>query len=298
MARKPRNRTVLRLIRERKLADLIAAPSGAVLEASGVFARGRSYFVVFDNLRGLARIDRSLEPGGRHEWVGRARSGEGYEDLTYSPHRKRFYLLVEAEKHPDGTYKAIIEELDDVFRFKGRHWVDFPFSKRNTGFEGLTAVRWHGVDFLLALCEGNRCQAGRKGAKGGRGRIHVLQRRGTKWQPVARIKLPRSVKFADYSAVAVRGDRVVVISQEDSRLWIGRLRRGDWTLKNDTRIYDFPRSKKGKRLYCTVEGISWLSANTFVVVSDLTKKAQPRRGRRKDQSIHIFKLPRAAASRK
>lgn len=292
MARKPRARLVLRLIRERKLADLIAPPSGAVLEASGVFARGRSYFVVFDNLRGLARIDRSLQPGGRHEWVGRARSGEGYEDLTYSPYTKRYYLLVEAEKHPDGTYKSIIEELDDDFRFKGRHWVDCPFRKRNTGFEGLTAVRWKGADFLLALCEGNRCLAGRKGARGGGGRIRVLQRRGTRWQPVARIKLPRKVKFADYSAVAVRGDQIVVISQEDSRLWIGRLRRSDWTIKDDNGIYDFPRSKKGKRLYCTVEGISLLSANTFVVVSDLTKKAHPRRGRRKDQSIHIFKLPR------
>lgn len=290
MARKPRARPVLRLIRERKLADLIAPPSGAVLESSGVIARGRSFFVVFDNLRGLARIDRSLEPGGRHQWVRRARPGEGYEDLTYSPHKKRYYLLIEAEKHPDGTYKAIIEELDDAFRFKGRHWVDFPFSKQNTGFEGLAAVRWHGADFLLALCEGNRCKAGRKGTRGGGGRIQVLQRRGTRWQPVARIKLPRSVKFADYSAVAIRGDRIAVTSQEDSRVWIGRLRRGDWTIKGANRIYDFPRSKKGKRRFYTVEGISWLSANTFVVVSDLAKKKHPRRGRQKDQSIHIFKL--------
>ena len=40
--------------------------------------------------------------------------------------------------------------------------MDFPFEKRNTGFEGLSAVRRKGRDYLLALCEGNRCRAGRR----------------------------------------------------------------------------------------------------------------------------------------
>ena len=102
-----RTRT-LRLVRECKLAELIPLPAPkAVLEASGVVARGRDCFVIFDNLRRVARIDRDLVPGsGRHGWLGRARASEGYEDIAYSPHTKRFYLLVEAEKHPDGTYKA------------------------------------------------------------------------------------------------------------------------------------------------------------------------------------------------
>jgi hypothetical protein len=284
----------LRLVRERRLAELIPPPQpSGVLEASGVFAKGRDCFVIFDNIRRVARIDRTLAPGSpRHEWLGRARYGEGYEDIAYSPYTKRFYLLIEAEKHPDGTFKAVIEECDEKFRYRGRRWVDVTFDKRNTGFEGLTAVRWRGVDYLLALCEGNRCKAGPKGRTPGGGRIHVLQKVGGRWQSVARIKLPRRVRFEDYSAVAIRGRRIGVASQQTSRLWVGALRVSDWTIVGVGRQYDFPRTKKGKLLYCTIEGISWLSADTFVAVSDLSKKDFPSRCDRKAQSIHVFRLPR------
>lgn len=290
----------LRLVRESKLAELISLPRrGAVLESSGVVARGRDCFVIFDNVRRVARIDRDLVPGsdpstssghGRHGWVGRGRAGEGYEDIAYSAHTKRFYLLIEAEKHPDGTYKAVIEECDERFASRRRSWVDFPFEERNTGFEGLSAVRWQGRNYLLALCEGNRCRAGRKGRKPGGGRIQVLEKKNRGWQPIAQIKLPRRVSFEDYSGLAIRGDRIAVVSQTTSRLWLGTLRRSDWTITGRGRLYEFPRTKKGKLLYCTVEGISWLSTNTFVMVSDLSKPGYPSRCDRKDQSIHIFRI--------
>jgi hypothetical protein len=288
-------RPVLRLIKERKLAELLAPPEGSgVLEASGVIAKGPYYYVIFDNIRRIARVDRRLTPGaGRHEWFGRRRDGEGYEDIAYSPHRRRFYLLIEAEKHPDGTYKALIDECDEEGSYKRRRWVDFSFRKRNTGFEGLSAARWRGKNYLLALCEGNRCKTGRKGKKPGGGRIHVLERSGTVWQPVARIKLPRHVKFEDYSAVALRGNRIAVISQQTSRLWIGELARSDWTIRGAGRIYDFPRTRKGKPRYCTLEGLCWLSDTRFVLVSDLSKPSYGGRCRRTDQCIHIFRLPRS-----
>ena len=287
----------LRLVRECKLDELIPPPrAGAVLESSGVVARGRDCFVVFDNVRRVARIDRDLVPGsGRHAWMGRAKASEGYEDIAYSPHTKRFYLLVEAEKHPDGTYKAVIEECDEQFVHRRRGWVDFPFEKRKRGLEGLSALRWRGCDYLLALCEANRCRAGRKGRKPGGGRIQVLQKKGAGWHPVAQIKLPRRVKFEDYSGLAVRDDRIAVISQQTSQLWLGTLRRSDWTISGRGRLYEFPRGKKGKLQYCTVEGVSWLSANTFVMVSDLSKRGYAPRCGRKDQSVHVFRLPRSRA---
>src|SRR5580765_3243386 len=149
--------TGLRLVRERKLAELLAgAGTIRVLEASGVVVRDGHYFVVFDNVRRIARIGSTLEPGSsEHAWVGRLRAGEGYEDIAYNASRRSVYALIEAEKHPDGTYKAIVEEYDTQFRFTGRGWVDVPFEKRNRGFVGLCAVRSKGVDYLLALCEGN-----------------------------------------------------------------------------------------------------------------------------------------------
>jgi hypothetical protein len=281
------------LLKERKLADLIAPPKGStVLEASGVIAKGGLFYVIFDNIRRVARIHPSLSPASkRHGWFGRRRTGEGYEDIAYSPHLKRFYMLIEAEKHTDGTYKALIDECDENGGFKGRRWVDFSFNKRNTGFEGLFAVRWKGSNYLLALCEGNRCRAGRQGCVGGGGRIHVLARKGAMWVPVARIKLPRTLDFEDYSAVSLRGDRIAVISQVTAQLWIGRLRRGDWTVRGPGRVYDFPRTKRGRPKYCTLEGLCWLSDSTFVLVSDLCKPHDRERCRKTDQSIHLFSLP-------
>jgi hypothetical protein len=283
----------LSLVKERRLSELIAPPKGSsVLEASGVIAKGGLYYVIFDNIRQVAVIDPSLSPGSaRHGWFGRRRAGDGYEDIAYSPPLKRFYLLIEGEKHADGNYRALIDECDERGHFKGRRWINFPFEKRNTGFEGLSAVRWQGKDYLLALCEGNRCRSGRKGRKGGGGRIHVLERRRANWEPIAAIKLPQTVDFTDYSAVALRGDRIAVISQMTSRLWIGRLRRGAWTIDGQGRIYDFPRTSKGKIRYCTLEGLCWLSDTRFVLVSDLSKRHYRDRCGKKDQSIHVFALP-------
>lgn len=288
-----RSPAALRLVVERQLAELIAPPGRrGVLEASGVVAKGRDFFVIFDNIKRVARIDCDLEPGSKkHAWLGAARKGEGYEDIAYSVKRRRFYLLIEAEKYPDGTYRAAIEECDEAGRFLGRSWVDVPFEKRNTGFEGLTVVRWRGREHLIALCEGNRCRGGRKGREPGGGRLHVLQKQGARWKSTARIKLPRRAAFEDYSAVSLRGGRIAVISQRTSRLWLGVLRRRDWTIAGPGRVFDFPRTKKGKRRYCTVEGISWLSPNRFVAVSDLTKPSDSNRCRKKEQSIHVFKLP-------
>ena len=284
---------VLTLAAERKLSDLIEPPKGsAVLEASGVIAKDGYYYVVFDNIRRIARVHAGLTLESKaHGWFGRVRDGEGYEDIAYSSHTRLFYLLIEAEKHPDGTFKALIDECDEDGHYKRRRWVDFPFKKRNTGFEGLAAVRWRDCDYLLALCEGNRGKGGRKGKKPGGGRIQVLLRADTVWTPVACIDLPPSVKFEDHSAVSIRGDQIAVISQQTSRLWVGTLKFGDWTVRDAGTIYDFPRSKKGHAQYCNLEGLCWLSARSFVLVSDLAREDAAKRCRKRDQSIHVFRIP-------
>ena len=281
------------LVAERALRELIQPPKDSnVLEASGVVAKGGHYYVIFDNIRRVARVHRSLEPGSKkHAWFGPIRQGDGYEDIAYSPRMRRFYLLIEAEKHPDGTYKAQIDECDEDGRYKRRRWIDFALEKRNTGMEGLSAIRRDGREYLLSLCEGNGGNGGRKGKKPGSGRIHVLRRVGRLWKSMATIPLPKSVTFEDYSAVALRGNKIAVVSQQTSRLWIGTLSAKDWTITGRGNIYDFPRTKKGKRKYCTLEGLCWLNARDFVMVSDLSKGDYSKRCRKHDQSIHVFRLP-------
>jgi len=287
------SRRVLTLVAERALRELIQPPKDSnVLEASGVVAKGSHYYVIFDNIRRVARLHRNLEPGSKkHGWFGPKREGDGYEDIAYSPQLQRFYLLIEVAKHPDGTYKAQIDECDENGRYQRRRWIDFAFKKRNTGMEGLSAVRVQGLDYLLALCEGNGCHGGKKGKKPGSGRLHVLRRAGRMWKPVTTIELPRHVKFEDYSAVALRGNKIAVISQQTSRLWIGTLSVRDWKITGRGNIYDFPKNKKGKHKYCTLEGLYWLDKRSFVLVSDLSKGDYSNRCRKHDQSIHVFRLP-------
>jgi hypothetical protein len=286
-------RPVLRLLKERKLADLIDPPrADAVFEASGVITAGAHCYVVLDNVRRVARIRLHLRrESDDHRWIGTDRRGEGYEAITYGRGAGRFYRMIEAQQHPDGTFKGVIEEYDDRWRFKGRRWVDVSFEKRNTGFEGLASLEYRGRRYLLALCEGIDGGGGGTKGKKGQGRIHVLERRGRVWHPVARIKLPRHVRFKDFAGMALSGDRLAVVSQESSRVWVGRLRRGQWSIIGRGRVYDLPRTKKGKKLYYTVEGISWLSSTTLVAVSDFRKKRHPKRSARTDQSIHVFRIP-------
>src|SRR5688572_30249931 len=106
---------------------------------------------------------------------------------------------------------------------------------------------------------------------------------------------PRSVTFEDYSAVALRGRRIAVLSQQSSRLWIGTLRVGDWAIAGEGTTYEFPRTKKGKIKYRTLEGLCWLTDRSFVCVSDLAKRHHRKRYPKTDQSIHVVKLPQHRA---
>ena len=89
----------------------------------------------------------------------------------------------------------------------------------------------------------------------------------------------------------MRGRRIAVVSQQSARLWIGTLRFGDWTIAGEGETFAFPRTKKGKIKYRTLEGLCWLTDRSFVCVSDLSKRHHRRRSRKTDQSIHVFNLP-------
>jgi hypothetical protein len=103
--------------------------------------------------------------------------------------------------------------------------------------------------------------------------------------------LPASLPFTDYSSVSVRGERIAVVSQESSALWVGGLSSSTWDVVDDGASYVFPRTQRGRIRYANVEGVSWLDDQRLVVVSDRAKRGQPNRTRATDQSIHIVALP-------
>jgi hypothetical protein len=284
----------LRLLGEAKIADLLGGAASGVhrLEASGVLAAGGWYWVVFDNVPHVARIHPEMTPGHPGTTLLRKPGGPiGFEDIAHDGDDGRFFVLIEATAFAPGVYQAEVCEFDRGLRLVARRWLDFPLEDANKGMEGLSCVRRQGHLHLLGLCEGNRCHGGEAGRRPGGGRVHVFTEGAKRWERVHTIHLPESLPFIDYSAISVSGDRVAVISQESSALWVGRLSPDGWDILDEGEVYRFPRDPRGRVVYGTVEGVSWLAERLVVVVSDRAKPEQPRRMRAKDESIHVFALP-------
>lgn len=283
----------LELRREAKVADLLVDARHGRFEASGVVVVDGGFYVIFDNTPSIGRLDPGLAPGdGRHGLIVQPASEEtGYEDIAHDRHGGRFFVLIESMRHADG-YMARVREYDEAFAHVASAWLPFGLAGPNKGLEGLTCVHRAGRTYLLGLCEGNLCLDGEAGRRPGGGRIQVFGRVERGWEHVGTIALPPSLGFDDYSSVALAGERLCVVSQESSALWVGTLARSAWQVAGEGAVHRFPRDADGKVVYCNVEGVSWLSANEVVVVSDKSKPgSQKPRCRAKDQSVHVFALP-------
>ncbi|WP_055699477.1 hypothetical protein [Streptomyces silaceus] len=298
----------LRLVKEAKIQDLIGDGAGSRLEASGVLYRDGVFLVVCDNLTSFIRVGSELSPKAPENGVlqpkgvgtgARARGGAkgkkalevaGYEDLAHDPAQDRYYALTESVPVKAG-FRARVHEYDGRMRVRGSALLDFALTDANKGMEGLEWVDRGGVGHLLALCEGNRCAGGKEGQRPGGGRIQVFRRGAGRWEHAGTVRLPRSLPFEDYSSVSVRDGRIAVLSQASSALWVGRLSTKKWAVDQGT-VYRLPTGGKGRTAYGNAEGVSWVSSDHVVVVSDRAKKgAANDRYRAKDQSIHLFLIP-------
>jgi hypothetical protein len=282
----------LELVREAKIFDILDGSLDPRLEASGVLAKDGLFYVIFDNLPHIACIGPELSraAGGNHMIVQERGHRRGFEDIAYDPWPGRFYVLIESLPLGHATFMAAVQEYDANFRYIDSAWLDFPLDRPNKGLEGLTCVRRAGQTYLLGLCEGNRCKGGAEGRIPGGGRIQVFQRGHRNWDRVGKIRLPETVLFEDYSGIAVTADRIAVISQVSSALWLGNLAPSDWQITGAGTSYGLPRAPDGSIAYGTVEGVSWIAPDQVVMVSDKAKPDQDQRCRAKDQSIHIFRI--------
>jgi len=283
----------LELVKETKLFDILAGRLDPRLEASGVLARDGLFYVIFDNLPHIACLGAELSSAATANHVIEHDRGHrrGFEDIAYDTQNGRFYVLIESLPRGRAKFMAAVQEYDINFGYIGTAWLDFPLDRPNKGLEGLTCVHREGQTYLLGLCEGNRCQGGAAGRVPGGGRIHVFQRGRHQWHRVAKVRLPETVLFVDYSGIAVNGDRIAVVSQVSSALWVGNLAPSGWEVTGAGTSYALPRDADGGILYGTAEGVSWIAPDQVVMVSDKAKPEQDRRCRAKDQSIHIFRIP-------
>jgi hypothetical protein len=280
------------LVREAKLASLLPGVAGGRLEASGVLAADGCFHVIFDDMADIARVAATLSPADGSGLLPQPQGRRsGFEDIAHDPAAGRYYVLVEARARSRG-FMAEVQEYDQEFRYLGRAWLEFPLESVNKGLEGLTCVHRHDRTYLLGLCEGNRCKDGEEGRRPGGGRVQVFERGRRHWDRVATIRLPASLPFEDFSSLAVAGDRLAVLSQASAALWVGRLHPTGWEVAGEGAVLGFPPDADGRVVYCNVEGVSWLSPDTVVVVSDRAKRnGQDAHCRAKDQSIHVFIIP-------
>ena len=283
----------LELVRERKISELLPGSKPKTRwEASGILVRDGFYYVVFDDRTEFARIASDLEPGSDNGLFGMADDVTGFEGITYNSVKRRYYLLVEAREDADESYRAVLVEYNDEFSHIKSRSLDFPFKSDNKGFEAVTFVRRNEQDFVLALCEGNKCKSGKKGREPGGGRVQLFEKKKKLWQHVATIALPTTVPFVDYSGMSIDNGRVAIVSQVNSMLWVGQFDESDWTWRDDGQLYSFPRSEDDSILYGNIEGVGWISPTRIVAVSDRSKKSeQPEEHSEKDQSVHIFDIP-------
>lgn len=284
----------LKLVRESKVSDLLpSGQKGQRWEASGVLAKDGHFFVVFDDRGKIARVSDNLRPAPANGLFGIAHPAYGYEGITYNSNKQRFYLLVEARKQRGGHYQAVIAEHDNDFKYLKERTVDFTFQSSNKGFEAAAHVRRNDQDYLLALCEGNKCKCGNKGRQPGGGRVQVFEKKRKRWAHSATIALPTTVPFVDYSGMSLDRGRVAIVSQVNSMLWVGQFDEASWEWRDAGKLYEFPRTDAGAIRYGNIEGVGWITPTRVVTVSDRRKKkSQPDESlSEKDQSVHIFDIP-------
>lgn len=283
----------LELVDEAKVRTLLGRPVEKRFEASGVCVKDDACYVIFDNTPSLARFE--LTSSGlsiRSELHHLHSHFSGYEDIAYDPRAERFFMLIEAQKSGPGRYRARIEEYDKELNFLAAQWADFPFKHRNKGLEGLACVYLDKQLYLLGLCEGNKCKGGASGRRPGQGRIQVFERGRDAWMHVKTLKLPETLEFEDYASLDITDRGIAVVSQASSLLWLGTFKDRHGNFVDQGRVYRFPRNHRHRPVYCNIEGIAWLARDLFLVVSDKCKRGkQPKRCKRKDQSIHIFRVP-------
>jgi hypothetical protein len=288
--------TFLELVQEARIGELLKGAGDKRYDASGVHLMDGYLHIIFDDNPRLLRLRLDwYHTGEAPVLLDLKGTGDGYEDITYQSSTKRWYCLIEAAETKSGVYMPRVDEFDESFSFIKSCWLDFPLKAGNKGFEGLSTLRFAGNDYLLGLCEGNDCKSGSAGVKPGKGRIQVFRRAAENWEHAGTIRLPKAARCKDYSSLDFRNGCLTVISQASSALWVGRIRAQPAGLEDlfegDGRLFLFPRDDKGRIMYCNPEGVTWAGNDRLVVVSDKGKADQPNRCARKDQSIHIFRIP-------
>eukprot|EP00590_Aulacoseira_subarctica_P003288 CAMPEP_0172425954 /NCGR_PEP_ID=MMETSP1064-20121228/35055_1 /TAXON_ID=202472 /ORGANISM="Aulacoseira subarctica , Strain CCAP 1002/5" /LENGTH=339 /DNA_ID=CAMNT_0013169263 /DNA_START=195 /DNA_END=1214 /DNA_ORIENTATION=- len=291
-------------------------------EASDVIKVDDKYYAVHDNSWAISQFSVALKHfSAENVQIGnpnREPDESAYEAIVHSD--GIFYVIRESidipqdgEEKSQEDYHAIVEELRlsaTDYEIVNKCRSEFAFEGASKGFEGAFGIKdINSSFFVVGLCEGNYCSEKYKKERGN-GMLVVMQKTVSDdgdcmWSTIKKIKIPKTAFFQDYSSIAVNEKgRVVISSQEDSKIWIGQLtglqENGLYDIdqmslvdSNEPEVYDFPMNDNCEVIYCNIEGVFWINDDMLVAVSDKMKGKgkQPFRCFDKDQSVHVFVLP-------
>lgn len=276
----------LNLIYESKFSDIIES-TNKTYEASGVVNWNNVFYVIFDNLYGLAAI-KNIQNSKDNVMYSQSGKNSQYEAISIDRDTGILYFMTETIKTSDGLFGRVQEiSLEPEFKIVNECVLDYPFSSENKGFEGMCIGKTtDGRKILFGLCEGNFCSGGKKGKEKGNGRIVVYEQQDKCWKQIKVWNIPSHVQFTDYSDICISldGTKMAITTQEDAKLWIVDVDINNLTFTSKGTFYTFPNN------YCNIEGVDFIDENTIVTVTDMAKKSQPSMCGEKDQSIQIWKL--------
>ncbi|MBI3233860.1 MAG: hypothetical protein HYZ42_07425 [Bacteroidetes bacterium] len=274
-------------IAEKKIYKLLNGYSSSDdFEASGVYAMGSYFYMVFDNRYKIGKLLNTLpENSGSNSLLSSGSGSSNFEGIAYDNVGTPNWYVVEESVSNGGSYYPRIREYDNSMNYQSNQWTDYSFnsSNNNKEFEGIAYIRRNNEDYLLSIVEGT-------------GNIAVMKQSGSSWTTITEFNIP--VTFTDYSDIAIYGNKLAVTSQEDAQLWVGTLSSTSWaTTGGSGTVYDFPKGSStgvvgtgNYTLYGNVEGVSFINDSTIVTCTDKASNSQPSYQTYKDQSVQIFKL--------
>ncbi|MCB1178276.1 MAG: hypothetical protein KDK36_11895 [Leptospiraceae bacterium] len=275
---------------ESKIETLMDIHSGKrKLEASGIILVNGFYYIIFDNTFLIAKIHKSLsERKKANAWLGNKEKKSGFEGITYDYSDQKF-LIVEELKNFRKSNLALVHEYKEGKGYLGKWVVEFPIKSRRKGMEGISYFRNNTGEYLALLCEKAKCSK--------RGNVLILKKEKSFWKEVSAFKF--KVKgMKDYSDISIKEDKVAIVSQQSSSLWIGKMNSINFQF-TDGKLYHFPKvntngefsKEANKKTYCAVEGVTWVDEKKLAMVSDQTKKDKSGFCHLKDEMLHIFTIP-------
>jgi len=203
-------------------------------EASDIMATpdGSSYLIVFDNTVSIGHLQRGVLTSSRGKnglitWNPDKDTdednGNGFEAMTFNKTSQTFLFMKETHVEKNGDIRSFIYEVKlnpkDPFPsidVVARCHFEKQFSSENKGIEGAAFFTIDSRSYLLALCEGNFCESGKRGRIPGNGRILMMERhenlQGNCSYKVNRvINIPAHVDFEDYSSISLHNNNKIAI---------------------------------------------------------------------------------------